>query len=57
MTRLKVQIVLVAVVLIGVAGIAAAQTEELVRVIAMGARRAVLARQHQRRNHRDRGGR
>ena len=35
MTRLKVQIVLVAVVLIGVAGVAAGQTEELVRVIAM----------------------
>ena len=35
MTRQNVQIVLVAVVLIGVAGVAAAQTEELVRVIAM----------------------
>ena len=35
MTRQNVQIVFVAVVLIGVAGVAAAQTEELVRVIAM----------------------
>ena len=35
MTRQNVQIVLVAVVLIGVAGVAAGQTEELVRVIAM----------------------
>ena len=35
MTRQNVQIVLVAVVLIGVAGVAAAQTEELVRVISM----------------------
>ena len=35
MTRQNVQIVLVAVVLIGVAGVAASQTEELVRVIAM----------------------
>ena len=35
MTRQNVQIVLVAVVLIGVAGVAAGQTEELVRVISM----------------------
>ena len=35
MIRQKVQVILVAVVLIGVAGMAAAQTEELVRVIAM----------------------
>ena len=35
MTRQNVQIVLVAVVLISVAGVAAAQTEELVRVISM----------------------
>ena len=35
MTRQNQQIVLVAVVLIGVAGVAAAQTGELVRVIAM----------------------
>ena len=35
MTRQNVQIVLVAVVLIGVAGVAAGQTEELVRIIPM----------------------
>jgi len=35
MTRQNVQIVLVAVVLIGAAGMAAAQTEEVVHVIAM----------------------
>lgn len=35
MTRQNLQIVVVAVVLIGVAGVAAPQSEELVRVIAM----------------------
>ena len=35
MTRQKVQVILVAGVLIGVAGVAAAQSEDLVRVIAM----------------------
>ena len=54
MTRQNVQLVLVAVVLIGVAGVAAGQAEELVRVISMepggrltlANRRAGFARRH-----------
>jgi hypothetical protein len=54
MTRQNVQLVLVAVVLIGVAGVAAGQAEELVRVISMepggrltlANRRAGSARRH-----------